>query len=209
MDKTKIAVDIFNKLASGYQEKYMNVDFYQDTFDLFCSSIAKENALVLDIACGPGNITKYLLDKRPDLNVLGIDLAPNMIALAKINNPGADFQIMDARDIGMIGRKFDGIMCGFCLPYLSKEAAIKLIHDASGLLKPGGVFCLSTMEDDYANSGFRTGSSGDQIFMHFHQADYLTEALVNNGCSITDLRRKVYPAPDGSVTTDLLIIAVK
>ena len=73
MDKSKIAVAIFNKLAKMYQDKFMNVDLYSESFDLFCNAIQKENATILEIACGPGNITKYLLNKRPDFNILGID----------------------------------------------------------------------------------------------------------------------------------------
>src|SRR6185295_3669822 len=99
MDKTKIAVNIFNKHASKYQDKFMDVNLYAGSFDFFCDAAKKQNAKILEIACGPGNITSYLLNKRPDFKILGIDLAPNMIALAKINNPKADFQLMDCRDI--------------------------------------------------------------------------------------------------------------
>ena len=165
MDKNKIAVDIFNKMANVYQDKFMNVDLYGTSFDLFCKKVEKENASVLELACGPGNITKYLLNKRPDFKIIGTDLAPNMIELAKINNPTAEFQLMDCRDIGMLEKKYDAIMCGFCLPYLSKEESIKLIADSSKILKPQGIFYLSTMEDDYNKSGFKKGSGGDEIFM--------------------------------------------
>ena len=100
-------------------------------------------------------------------------------------------------------------MCGFCLPYLSKEESIKLIEDAAELLKPHGVFYVSTMEDDYSKSGFKTSSGGDQAYMYYHQADYLTEALQENGFNIIDLQRRDYPEQDGSNTIDLLIIAGK
>jgi 23S rRNA G2069 N7-methylase RlmK/C1962 C5-methylase RlmI len=46
-------------------------------------------------------------------------------------------------------------MCGFCLPYLSKEEAVKLIRDAAAILNPDGVFYISTMEDDYSKSDFK------------------------------------------------------
>jgi predicted TPR repeat methyltransferase len=207
MDKTKIAVDVFNKHANLYMGKFMDVSLYGDTFDLFCSSFAM-NASVLELACGPGNITKHLLDKRTDLKILGTDLAPNMIALAAANNPTAEFQLMDSRDIGKLEKKYDGIMCGFCLPYLSKEEAIKLIGDASKLLNPSGALYISTMEDDYSKSGFKKGSTGDEIYMHYHQEDYLTKALKENGLTIIDLSRKVYPGEEGTIT-DLVIIAKK
>jgi trans-aconitate methyltransferase len=189
MDKTKIAVDIFNKLAQHYQDKFMDVSLYAATFDRFCENITKENAEVLELACGPGNITKYLLTKRPDLKILGTDLAPNMIELAKQNNPQAEFQLLDCRAILSLNKKFDAVMCGFALPYLSKEDAVKLIGDAVQVLNPGGVIYISTMEDDYSKSGLRKGSTGDEIFMHFHEAGYLTEALEGNGLKVLDLQR--------------------
>jgi N-dimethylarginine dimethylaminohydrolase len=100
-------------------------------------------------------------------------------------------------------------MCGFGLPYLSKEETENLISGSFALLKPEGVLYVSTMEDDYNKSGIKTSSSGSQLFMHYHQADTLTQALQKQGFNIIDLQRKEYPATDGTKTTDLLIIARK
>ncbi len=209
MDKTKMAIDVFDKRANEYQAKFMDVGLYHDTFDLFCKSIKKENAEILELACGPGNITRYLLNKRPDFKILGIDLAPNMIELAKRNNPTASFQCMDCRDIRLLGKKYDAVMCGFCLPYLSKEESVQLISDVYNLLESNGLLYISTMEDDYAKSGLESSSSGDQMFIHYHEADYLTQALLENGFKIIDVQRIEYPKQDGSKTTDLVIIAGK
>ena len=209
MDKTKIAVEVFDKLATLYQEKFMDVNLYGDTFDFFCNTIKKPDADLFEIACGPGNITKYLLNKRPDLKIVGIDLASAMIELAKINNPTAEFHLMDCRQIATINKKFDAIMCGFCLPYLTKDETIKLFSDASKLLNPKGVFYISTMEDDYNKSGFKKGSTGDEIFMHFYQADFLLSILKENNFNILKLDRKEYAIMDGTKTTDLILIAEK
>ena len=102
IDNTKIAIDVFNKLAKAYQDKFMDVSMYHNSLDVFCSFIKTENAEVLELACGPGNITKYLLEKRNDFKLLGTDLAPNMIELAKINNPTAKFELMDCRALNSI-----------------------------------------------------------------------------------------------------------
>ncbi len=209
MNKTKITIGVFNKCANEYHDKFMNMDLYNDTFDLFCNNIIKENAAILEVACGPGNITKYLLEKRPDFKILGTDLSSNMLDLARINNPQAEFQLMDCRDIGTIGKNYDAIMCGFCLPYLSGEEAVRLISDAAGLLGSNGVLYLSTMEDDYSKSGFKRSGSGDKLYINYHQADYLTKALKKNNFNIIELQRKNYSAEDGTQTTDLVILAGK
>jgi ubiquinone/menaquinone biosynthesis C-methylase UbiE len=209
VDKTQKAIEVFNKCANQYQDRFMAFDLYNDTFDLFCSSIKKQNAEVLELACGPGNITKYLLQKRTDFQVLGTDLAQKMIELAQKNNPSASFQLLDCRDFSKLNKKFDGIMCGFGLPYLSKDEAIQLIKDSAVCLNPEGVLYLSTMEDDYSNSGFKKGSTGDEIFMHYHQEDYLSAALTESGFKTIVLQRKQFPEHDGTVTTDLILIAKK
>jgi ubiquinone/menaquinone biosynthesis C-methylase UbiE len=208
-DKTKIAVDIFDKCATLYQDKFMDVSLYHDTFNVFCNEIQKENPAILELACGPGNITNYLLQKRPDLKILGTDLAPKMIALAQENNPTADFQLLDVKAINTLDKTYDGIMCGFGLPYLSREEAIQLIQESYAILNPNGLLYLSTMEDDYSKSDWQKGSTGDAIFMHYHQEDYLSATLTKVGFRIIETQRKIYPAPDGSSITDLILIAKK
>ncbi|MBK6522924.1 MAG: hypothetical protein IPG08_11670 [Sphingobacteriaceae bacterium] len=52
MNKTEIAVSIFDRHANLYQEKFMNVDLYADALDLFLQT-CKTNGDVLELACGP------------------------------------------------------------------------------------------------------------------------------------------------------------
>ena len=131
-----------------------------------------------------------------------------MIDLAKVNNPTAEFQVMDCRNIESLDKKFDAIMCGFCLPYLSKKETSKLFLDASNLLKSNGLFYLSTMEDDYSKSTFKKGSSGDEVFMHYYSADFLKNELIKNHFQILHLDRKEYFHNEES-TTDLILITEK
>jgi SAM-dependent methyltransferase len=208
MDHTGAARDLFDKRSNEYQEKYMNVDLYNDSFDLFCNKMPT-NASVFEIACGPGNITQYLLKKRSDLRIFGTDIAPNMVALARQNNPEAQFEVMDGRDISKIAKKFDGIICGFGLPYFNRENAVKLIADSAKLLVSGGILYLSTMEDDYSKSRIQTSSQGDKLFMYFHQAEYLKDALAEHGLSPISLTRQDYPTADEDKIIDLIIIAEK
>jgi SAM-dependent methyltransferase len=209
MDKSRMAVNLFDRLALLYQEKYMDVGMYHELFDIFCNSISSHNAEVLELGCGPGNITKYLLQKRPDLNILGTDLAPAMIELARMNNPRARFELMDCRDIGGLKNKYHALMCGFCLPYLSKEEAIQLIADSSKILADDGVIYLSFMEDEYIKSGLKKSSTGDELYMHYHEGQYILEALHIANFTIIDTQRKVTDLTDGAENIDLIIIAKK
>lgn len=207
MDEYQTTVNVFDKFADKYQEKYMDFEFYFDTYDIFCDLIEKKNADIFEIACGPGNITKYILNKRPDFIVRGIDAAPGMVDLARKNIPTAMFEVMDCRNISSITAMFDAIVCGFCLPYLCKDDAAQLICDMRSLVRKDGTLYLSTMEDDYENSGFQTSSTGDQVYTYYHQFDNLETFLASSGFQVINVKRKQFPAKFGNPATDLFIYA--
>ena len=181
MNKYKETFDTWNKIATLYQNKFMDLDLYNSTYDFICNSVKKVNAKILEIGCGPGNITKYLLSKRPDFDIFGIDIAPNMVKLAKINNPKATFSIMDIRRINELKSKYDAIVCGFCLPYLSEADCKKLISDSYNLLEGDGIIYLSFVEGDPSKSGFQVGSTGDRSYFYFHDLATLRTQLNDNG----------------------------
>lgn len=180
MDRYKETSETWNKVASLYQNKFMNLDLYNETYDFICNLITNDKAKVLEIGCGPGNITKYLLSKRPDFVILGIDVAPNMIKLARRNNPTASFAVMDSRQINQIKTKYDGVVCGFCLPYLSQTDSVKLITDCYNLLDENGLIYLSFVEGDPAESGYKVGSSGHRVYFNFYNLNDLKKHLIKS-----------------------------
>ena len=99
MDKTKMAVDVFDRQAHNYEQKFMDVSLYHHSLDKYCDRLSSAQATVLELACGPGNITAYVLGKMPELQILGTDLSPAMLALARKNNPAAVFELLDCRNI--------------------------------------------------------------------------------------------------------------
>ena len=209
-DPYQLNRDTYNSLAEQYQDKFMDWDGYHDSYNTFLNTLSKEPTNLLEVGCGPGNVTRYLLQQRPDLKIHGIDIAPNMITLAQQNNPEASFEVLDCREIGALPTNYDAIMCGFCIPYITKEDAIELIANAAKLINPKGVFYLSTMEADYGTSALKGSPNHDQkVFIFYHEANYLKEALANNGFELLHEIRQDYPEQDGTSTTDLFLIARK
>ena len=188
-DPTKI----WNNIAKLYQDKFMELDLYNDTYDQFCQLLEKQNPSILEIGCGPGNITKYLLGQRKDFKITAIDIASNMVQLAQQNNPNANCKVMDSRAIDQIKETFDAIVCGFCIPYLSPEECSKLITDCKNLLRPKGILYLSFVEGHPSQSAFQTGSSGDQLFFNFHELGHLKKAFDQNNFKIKNTYKIEYP----------------
>lgn len=188
----KTAFDAFETNALLYQEKYMDLHLYDDTYDAFLERL-KPDASVLELGCGPGNVTRYLLDKRPDLKLFATDFSPKMLSLAESNVPNASFRQMDARQIASLSEKFDATVCGFIAPYLERSALLKLIADCEKLLSADGSLYLSTIEGEYENSGWQSSSDGrSSTIVYLYPASDVKEMLFQNGFSAVSISRKSF-----------------
>jgi cyclopropane fatty-acyl-phospholipid synthase-like methyltransferase len=200
---------VFDKYATDYQTRFMDVSYYQASVQTFCKLLTKPQAQILEVACGPGNITRYILELCPKVQLLGTDLAPNMIALAKDNNPTATFKIMDGRNIQQIQQAFDGIVAAFFFPYLNQAETAQFITDAAAMLTTNGVLYISTMEDHYAKSGIQKGSKGDEVIMHYYEYDQLEKMLLASNFDIAEVSRVRTTMSNQQPVTDLMIVAQK
>jgi 2-polyprenyl-3-methyl-5-hydroxy-6-metoxy-1,4-benzoquinol methylase len=208
MDKYKETFDTWNNIAAIYQDKFMDLNLYNDSYDYICNSVTKRKARLLEIGCGPGNITKYLLSKRPDFDIFGIDIAPNMIELAKVNNPTANFEVMDSRQINNLVTKYDGIICGFCLPYLSTIESNELISNSYHLLNENGLIYLSFVEGDPDKSDFKIGSGG-RVYFQFHSLDDLKTQLIKTRFEEIEIFKVKYKTSETAFDLHTILTAKK
>jgi len=209
MDTYKETFETWDKVAKLYEDKFMHIDLFNDTYDRFCDLIVKAIHLFSKSVAGPGNISRYLLHKRPDLILHGIDISPNMITLAKANNPSATFSVMDCREIHQLENRYDGIISGFCLPYLSEADVSKLMKDVKNLLEEDGVFYISYVPRNKSDSGFLTGSTGDRTYFYFHTPEFLSGELKANGFETITLFHKTFRRENGTEEANTIILAKK
>jgi trans-aconitate methyltransferase len=208
MVHTPIAIRVFEAHARHYAERFKDVSVHHASLDRFTGLLPK-GAEVLELACGPGNVTRYLLQVRPDLRILGTDLAPSMLDIARTEVPTATFQLLDQRAIATLQRRFHGIVCAFGLPYLDAQEAADLFRDAAQALHPGGALYLSTMEDDPARSGFVMPSSGEgeAAWIQYHRSEDLRAALEQNGFAVVEHAHATSPVSAAKGDKDLVLVA--
>lgn len=206
-DSYQKTFETWNKIAELYEDKFMDLKDYNDSYNAFLKYLPRIDSSVLELGCGPGNITKYLLSARPKLKILGIDISDNMLTLAKRNNPGAEFKKMDIRDIQLLTNTYDGIVCGFCIPYLMKADLISLVKTSKTLLAKNGIAYFSFIEGAYEKSGFETGSTGDSTFVYYYQEEFFRDLLKENGFEIVDLFKQAFKKSNGRMENHLLFLA--
>lgn len=205
MDKYKETFETWNKIASLYQDKFMDLSLYDETYDFFLGTLKQDQLNIFEIGCGPGNITKYLLSKKPNLRIEGIDIAPKMVELAKLNNPSANFKVMDTRKLEEVNEKFDAVMCGFCLPYLSESDCSKLVYDTGKTLTVNGILYLSFIEGQPSQSGYISGSTGDRTYFYYHTLEGIKNQFLKNDFEVVKLFQVKYPKGDDFEIHTILI----
>jgi SAM-dependent methyltransferase len=121
---------------------------------------------VVDLGCGSGILARALTDAGYD--VLGVDLSPEMLELARATAPGARFVLGSVHDVELPGGCVGVTAIGEVLNYATDEAAgldalgrlAGRVHDA---LAPGGTWLL-----DLSGPG-RAGPTG--LMKQFHRFD--------------------------------------
>jgi trans-aconitate 2-methyltransferase len=110
-------------------------------FDLLGRVAAERPGLVVDLGCGPGQLTATLADRWPEAEVQGIDSAPEMIEAASrlLREPGVSprlsFRLGDLRD-WRPDRPVDVIVSNAVLQWVPDVAP--LLVRWTGLLAPDG-----------------------------------------------------------------------
>ncbi len=207
MDPYEETIATWNKIAPIYEDKFMKLDYYDETYATFCASLASENAQILEIGCGPGNITQKVMQLKPKVRILATDVSPNMVDIAKKNNPTAEIEVLDARSISKLMTSFDGIIIGFCIPYLNESDCKKLLLDCANLLENKGILYISFVAGEPEKSGFKTGSSGDRAYFYYHKLEFIKSLLLSNGFDLVKFWKIFYPinSSESEVHTVLLL----
>lgn len=94
---------------------------------------------VVDLGCGPGNLTRLLAARWPDAEVRGLDASPEMIERARADEPGIHFEVADLRDWSPAA-PVDVVVSHATLQWLPDH--LELLPRLLGSVAPGGWFAF-------------------------------------------------------------------
>ncbi len=76
----------------------------------------------LDVGCGTGALTATVLASAAPATVTGVDPSEGFLATARDRNPGATFQVGDARSLPVPDGRFDAVVSGLTLNFVPEPA---------------------------------------------------------------------------------------
>ena len=198
----------FQTFAKEYSEKFNDVSAYEPFLKQFVSML-NHGAKVVDIACGPGNVTGFLLQCRNDLHIECVDIAPAMIEIVKDKFPAIDCHVCDIKNYKLPINHYDGVICSFGLPFLSKKETAQFLYNISAGLKKNGVAYLSTMKGN--SEGFeKTSFSSDmEVYFIYHNKNFLDAVIQSTGLIIHEYHEQLFPQEDSEDLIDMIYILKK
>ena len=202
-----VSVATFSRLADLYAEKYFHLDMYDRYLEQFLRRIEPQGASVIDVACGPGNVSAYLAKVRPDLKLMGVDLAEGMVKQARRRVPSAEFLVKDCRHIGELEHVFDASAFAFGLSYLTDDDANRFFSSLNAILADSAILYLSTITGEPSSSGFETSSSGDRVYIKYRSVGDVLSMVERAGYRVDFWEVISSPANASKATQDLILIA--
>lgn len=97
---------------------------------------------VLDVATGPGYVAGRAAARGAE--VTGVDIAPEMLVLARRLWPDVAFRTADAHALPLADASFDAVVANFLIPHLADHE--QAVDEFVRVLRPGGRLALSTWD---------------------------------------------------------------
>lgn len=139
---------------------------------------------ILDSGCGTGRFISYFLERS--YTVSGIDTSEAMLSIARRENPGADFRLMDMRKLQFPADHFDGIWNVASLLHLDKKGVKSAMDEANRVLRLRGILYIATRTGSEDNVVVEEATEGGKMTVHYYRLITLQEILVKSGFSVVD-----------------------
>ena len=155
---------MWNRCAPSYVESIAPLT--QDPVPLLLAAAhLSSGSRALEIGCGPGHITKMMAETGA--HVIGVDIAPSMIAVARDLYPSIEFEVANVDDLPFESNNFDAVIANFLIRHLARPD--RAFREVRRVLKPGGRFVFAEPLEQFGFGGFVNA------MLAHHVADFFLE----------------------------------
>lgn len=147
----QLSIREFTKAAKVYESGHAGIyEMCKDDYPQMLAELEREPfADVLDVGCGTGTVIELLHEKYPDAHYVGLDLTPDMIAVAQAKSlNGCGFVVGDAEDLPFPANSFDAVLSSNSFHHYPNPE--KFFAGVARVLRPGGRLILR----DYTANDF-------------------------------------------------------
>jgi malonyl-CoA O-methyltransferase len=176
---------VYGEIAAAYEVLYPSLHRYGDRVERFLADAVRPGMRVLDVGCGPGLHTREL---DASVDVVGLDLAPEMLALARRARPSGTWRVHDyhqpvPEDLGV----FDVALVIGCLDFC--DDLPRVLGHLGRALKPGGRMLFTVVErragmEAHQEATRRVGTADSEVTLHLWSSEETVRALESAGLRV-------------------------
>lgn len=135
---------------------------------------------VLDLGCGTGYLLRDLQQHYPQAESIALDLAPQMLRVAKSKFPDTTFYCADAQHIPLENDSVDLVISNLMLQWCDDYSAV--FAECFRVLKPNGLLLFSTFGPDTLHELRQSWQavSSDRHVIDFVDMHHLGDALMQS-----------------------------
>lgn len=139
-------IDFFDRLADEWDREHERIDETLVRLDRLAPALGVAGGQdLLEVGCGTGQVTGWLVQRVRPGRVTAIDFAPAMLAKARLRGLDADFRCVDVCNGGLAERIYDIVWCKHVFPHFRDQAVG--LRRLAGALKPGGRLIVLHMDN--------------------------------------------------------------
>jgi SAM-dependent methyltransferase len=168
----------YDTVAVSYAERTVDgADWEIEGFDLLTK--LADGRPILDAGCGPGRTTGLLAERG---SVIGLDLSPGMIGVARRDHPDLDFRVGSMTALEFPDEHFGGVVTWWSIIHLPRDVVPVAFAEFHRVLAPDGVLLMGFHVGE--ESTHKTSGYGDlpmDVYVHRWLPEQLTELAVAAG----------------------------
>lgn len=187
MDKNKLAVSTYNKIARRYADVCFGDQQDFPFIDQFLSRMPRD-ARILDAGCGPGSLVRYIKDKEYQCE--GIDLSEEMLAVAHERVPEGEFTLMDMRHLQYADDTFDGLAAVYSLIHIPSAEVPSVLTEFNRVLKKHGLLLIIAQQGEPDHIVREPLKEDEKTFVNFFTMEKLLRLLHEAGFTVVLQEKK-------------------
>ncbi len=189
-------IDCYNNTAKNYADKFIDELNKKHLDRILLNSFAVENINnggLIDLGCGPGQTTKFLSDCGMT-DLIGVDIAPGMITVARKINPQLQFETADILQLPFPDASFGSAIAFYAIVHFDEEHVKKAFREINRVLTDKGQFLFSFHIGDNSVHLDEFLDHKVNIDFYFFEPHKIINLLTESGFEIIDiLERAPYP----------------
>ena len=170
------AVERFDELNKKHVDRLLLKEF---------ASANKDKGLCADFGCGPGQTTKFLYDNGMK-NIVGTDLSPAMVNVARKLSPQIKFETRDLLNIDYPSAHLGSALAFYAIVHFTLDQVKTCFGEINRVLKPGGDFLFSYHVGDEIVHFDKAHDKEVDIDLFFFKTDDIVTLLYETGFDVID-----------------------